>query len=268
VTSSSGSVLTVNATALAAGTSENNADGFYYDDGGPAFPDPIVDRPFSVFVRGAVLSSLTDEAIAYAAIPQSYANRRLIFVTPDTARATIDGLEQSVDGYYICAALAGMTAAKQPSAPLTEVGMRGFSGLIGATDRYGEIQYRIMDGGGLWNVYQNQSGSIRTRHQLTSDMSSIERREFSILTALDFGAKFLRGLLANFIGRYNITQNLQSAISTALDGGCSFLVSQGVFGSCAVERLIQSATEPDTLEVDLAIGVLYPCNIIRIRLIV
>lgn len=269
ITNVVGSIVTVSTGALAAGVSENNLDGFYFAGAPPAFPDPIVDRPFSVFVRGAPLTSRTDEAIAYAAIPGGFKNRRMIFVTPDMAKATIDGLEQEIDGFYVCSGLAGKTASKGPADPLTEVGIQGFTGLIGATDRYGEIQYRIMDGGGLWNMFQEQAGqAIKTRHQLTSDMSSIEKREFSILTALDFTAKFLRGSLRNFIGRFNITANLLSSISTTLQGLGLFLTSQGVLSSFKVERLVQDPTQPDVLLLDLLIGVLYPCNQIKITLII
>lgn len=269
VTGVAGSVVTVSTGAIAAGSEEDNTDGFYFDGSSPAFPDPIVDRPFTVFVRGLPLANLTEEAIAYAAIPQGYQNRRMMFVTPDQARATIDGLEQAIDGFYACAALAGATAAKNPSAPMTEVGIRGFTGLIGATDRYGEIQYRIMDGGGLWNLYQEASGQpIKTRHQLTSDVSTIEKREFSILTALDYTAKFYRGVLRNFIGRNNITANLLAAVSTTCEGANSFLTTQGVLATIKVERLVQNPDQKDSLLLDLAIGVLYPCNEIKVTLII
>ena len=269
ITSLTGSVVTVSTGALVAGSSESNIDGFYFDGASPAFPDPIVDRPFSVSVRGTVVANLTEEAIAYAAIPQSFQNRRMVFVTPDAAKATIDGLEQQIDGFYVCAALAGKTAAKLPSDPLTEVAIAGFTGVVGATDRYGEIQYRIMDGGGLWSMYQEQAnGVIKTRHQLTSDMSSIEKREFSILNALDFTAKFLRAGLRNFIGRFNITSNLQSSISTTLDGLGSFLTTQGVLRTFKVDRLVQDVNQPDVLLLDISVGVLYPCNEIKITLVV
>jgi len=269
ITAFSGSVVTVNTAALAAGSDEDNEDGFYYDGGSPAFADPLVDVTFSVFVRGEPLATLTDEAIAYAAIPQGYENRRMIFTTPDKAKATIDGLEQIIEGFYVCAALAGKTAAKLPQDPLTEIGIRGFTGLVGATDRYGEIQYRIMDGGGLWSMYQEAAGQpIKTRHQLTSDMSSIEKREFSILTALDFGAKFIRASLRNFVGRFNLTTNVQDAISVNMEALSSFLVSQGVFKSFRVTRMEQSSDSPDRLLLDCAVGVWYPLNEIYVTMVV
>lgn len=269
VTGVSGSQVTVSTGALSAGTDEDNTDGFYFDGSSPAFPSPIVDRPFTIFVRGLPLANLTEEAIAYAAIPQGYQNRRMVFVTPDQARATIDGLEQAIEGFYLCAALAGATAAKHPAAPMTEVGIRGFTGLIGASDRYGEIQYRIMDGGGLWNLYQEAANQpVKTRHQLTSAVATIETREFSILTALDFVAKFYRAGLRNFVGRFNITTNLLAAASTATEGLNSFLTSNDVVESIKVERLLQNPDAKDGLVLDLSIGVYYPCNEIKVTLII
>jgi hypothetical protein len=264
ILSVSGSVVTVNAIALV-----GNDDDFYYEDGAPAFPDPIVDRPFTVAVRGAVVANLTEEAIAYAALAQGFANRRVVMTTPDQAKASIDGLEQIIDGYYMNAALAGLTSSKNPQDPLTNVDITGFTGVIGGTDRYGEAQLKIMDGGGLWNIFQEADGQpIRTRHQLTTDMSSVQVREFSITTAVDFVAKFVRGGLRNFIGRFNITTNVQDAISITLDGLGAFMISQGVLSSFTVNRIAQSETQPDKLEIDVTLGVLFPLNEIQVRLII
>ena len=264
ITSISGSVVTVSTGVLA-----GNDDAFYFEGGPPAFAAAIVDRPFTVAIRGAVLANLTEEAIAYAAIAQGFADRRVVATTPDTAIATIDGLSQAIEGYYIAAALCGLTSSKNPQDPLTNVDITGFDGLIGATDRYGEAQYKIMDGGGLWSTFQPVDGQpITTRHQLATDMSTIEKREFSITTAVDFAAKFIRNGLRNFIGRFNITGQVQDSISITLDGLGAFLVSQGVFSSFTVNRIAQSETQPDRLEIDVTVGILYPLNEIQLRLII
>lgn len=264
ITSVSGSIVTVSNGAIT-----GNDDLFYSEVATPVFTDAIVDRPFAIYVRGAALASLTEEAIAYATIPGNYTNRRLVMVTPDKAKASVGGLEMEIEGYYLSAALVGMTASKSPSDPLTEVGIQGFTGLIGASDRYGEIQYRIMDGGGLWSMMQERTnGPVKTRHQLTTDMSSVEMREFSILNALDFTAKFTRNALRNFIGRFNITTNLQSAISTTMEGIGGYLTGNNILSTFKVNRLIQNPDQPDSLLLDISVGVLYPCNEIRLTIIV
>ncbi|RLA42141.1 MAG: hypothetical protein DRQ64_00165, partial [Gammaproteobacteria bacterium] len=264
ITSVAGSVVTVNATAVA-----GDDEGFWHDDGAPAFAAAVVDRPFSVSIRGAVVSNRTEEATAYADIPRGYKDRRMVFVAPDQAKATIDGLEQIIDGFYVSAALAGKTSSKAPQDPLTNVGITGFTGVVGSTDRYSELQMTILDGGGLWVVFQEADGQpVITRHQLTTDMSTIEKREFSILTAVDFTAKFVRGALRNFIGRFNITTAVKDSVNTVLDGIGKFLTEQGTLSNFQINRLIQDESQPDRLILDVTIGVLYPLNEIKVTLII
>lgn len=248
-----------------------SASNTLFKDGGgsPLFTTAIVDRPVSVFILGGSLGSRTDEADAYAAIARGYLDRRVICTAPDTAKASIDGLETQLAGYYLAAALAGKMSAVSPSQPLTNETLAGFTGVIGSQDRYSEMQLKILSGGGLWVFYQEADGQpVKTRHQLTTDMTSIEKRETSITRALDFTAKFIRAGLKNFIGRFNITQNVQDAISIVIDGLAAFLIRQGVLKSFEVNAIRQSASAPDTLEIDVTVGVLYPLNYIKITLVI
>lgn len=264
ITAVAGSQVTVSTGPLA-----GNDDAFYFEGTAPAFASAIVDRPFTVAVRGASIANLTEEATAYADIARSFLNRRVIVQAPDKLEATIDGLEQIIEGYYGGAAAAGLTASSAPQTPLTNVGLTGFSGVRGSNDRYSELQLKIMDGGGLWVLVQETDGGpVTTRHQLTSDMSSIEVREFSIVKAIDFTAKFVRQALRNFIGRFNITQGVQDSVNSVLDGIGKFLTEQGALASFTINRLVQDPDQPDRLLIDVTIGVLYPLNEIRVTLII
>jgi hypothetical protein len=262
------SVAGANATVNDGPLSASNT--LFKDGGGtPVFTAAIVDRPVSVFILGGSLGSRTDEADAYAAISRGYLDRRVIVTVPDQAKASIDGLETAIAGYYLDAGLAGKMSAISPSQPLTNETLAGFSGVIGSQDRYSEMQLKILSGGGLWVFYQEADGTpVKTRHQLSSDMTSIEKREASITRALDFTAKFLRSGLKNFIGRFNITTNVQDAISIVIDGLSAFLIRQGVLKSFEVNAIRQSASAPDTLEIDVTVGVLYPLNYIKITLVI
>lgn len=262
VQSVSGAVVTINDGPL---TSTND---FYYDvSGGDVFTTVVVDTPFTVKVRGEAISTRTDEASAYGEIAQGYADRRVIVTAPDQTAATIDGLETVIDGYYLSAGLAGMTSAREPQAPFTEEAITGFTRTIGSNDRYSETQLKIMCGGGLWVFYQEGSGPVRVRHQLTSDMSTIEKREYSITKALDFAAKLVRSTTRNFIGHFNITSNVRDAISTTLSGIKAFLVPR-VFAGFDVQAIRQDADAPDTLLVDVDITVYYPLNKLRVTFVV
>ena len=264
ILSVAGPQVTVSVGAIA-----GNSDAFYFDDAGPAFAAAIVDRPFSVAVRGAAIANLTEEATAYADIARGFLNRRVIVQAPDKLKATIDGLETLIEGYYGGAATAGLTAGAPPQSPFTNVGLTGLSGVQGSNDRYSELQLKIMDGGGLWTlVHETDGGPVTTRHQLTSDMSSIEVREYSIVKAIDFTAKFIRQALRNFIGRFNITAGVQNSVNSVLDGIGKFLTEQGALASFTINRLVQDPDQPDRLLIDVTIGVRYPLNEIRVTLII
>lgn len=264
VQSVSGGVVTINDGILSA------SNDFYYDAAaGDVFSAAVVDRPFSLKIRGAAITNLTDEAAAYSDLGRGFADRRVIVMAPDTATATIDGLETSIAGYYMAAALAGKMSSSAPQQPFTEDSLVGFTGLTGSNDRYSEPQLKIMCGGGLWVMYHETSGQpIRVRHQLTTDMSTVKMREDSIRRALDYAAIFLRTTLRNFIGKYNITTNVIDAISTVL-GGASLFLSSGadaVFNSFEVVAVRQSTENPDELEIDADVGVKYPLNKIRVTM--
>jgi len=264
VLSVSSGTVTINDGPLTTG----NSDGFFYDaNNGDVFPDAIVDRPFAIKIRGDLLANRTDEAAAYGDIGRGFKDRRVICMAPDQARASIDGLEQSIAGFYMAAALAGRKSAKEPQQPLTEDTLAGFTGVIGSQERYSEPQLRMLCGGGLWVMYQDADGQpIRTRHQLTTDVSSVQTKESSITDALDYGAKVLRGAFQTFIGRYNITTSLMDALSMVADGIRDYFLRIGLFADFNVVSIFQYENEPDALGIIAEVETLKPANKIRITL--
>ena len=263
VQSVDGGTVTVNNGPLS-----KNQDGYYFDGvGQPIFEEMIVDRPFTVAIRGGAIQNRTDEAVAYSNLGRGYRHKRVRVVAPDTVKTTLDGLEAAVPGYYAAAAVAGKVSAKNPSQPMTEDTVAGFTGVVGAQERYSEPQLRIMCGGGLWVLYQEADGQpIRTRHQLTSDVSTLLARESSITDALDYGAKTLRQTFKNFIGRFNITTGLIEALNLVCDGVRDFFLQNGVYAAFDVVSLEQDANNQDELSVIADITTLKPLNKIRVTM--
>lgn len=245
-----------------------NSDGFYLDnDGDPVFEELVVDRPFSIFVRGAVVTNRTEEAAAYGDLGRGYRNKRVIAVAPDTVKSTLDGLESAIPGYYAAAAIAGRKATKNPSQPLTEDALTGFTGLVGSQERYSEPQLRMMAGGGIWILYQDADGQpIRTRHQLTTDVSTLLTRESSITDALDYAAKTLRTTFRNFVGRFNVTTGLVEALNLVCDGVRDFLVTNTIFARFEVVQIQQDINNPDEINIIADVVTFKPLNKLRITL--
>lgn len=259
IASVSGAIVT-----LAEGPLTDSDSPFYDAGGSSVFADAIVDRPCSVKVLGAALANLLEEAEAYSDLGRVFADRRVVCTAPDTCVATIDGLDTAIPGYFANCLLAGVISNKRASDPLTETVLPGVKAVRGSNDRYSEKQLQALCGGGLW-VFYTEGESVKTRQQLTTDMTTIEKQEFSITNALDYGAKTMRVSLRSFIGRTNLTTNVEDSISTVIAGVASFLTQPdvGVFASLEIGAMRAIPDRPDGVEVDGEVTFLYPTNKIR-----
>lgn len=262
-----GTVVVINQTF---GPGEND-DLFYEENEAP--PDDLINETFSVKVRGNAIPDSTAgrnvEVETYVNIGQGYSTRRVWHLISNGAYASVDGVISLVEGFFLCAAKAGQVAGNLPSAPLTNFSISGFTGVVGTNDRYTESQMNQIAYGGNDIIVQPGAGSpLVSRHQLTTNMASIEVREQSIVKAVDFCAKFIRTGLRNFIGKFNITETFLDTISAVVQGQVRYLSDNGIIAGGDLNNIIQDTTNPDTVLVDVTIEVLYPCNYIRVTLII
>lgn len=273
VSAISGSVVTIR-TTFAAGT---NDDSFYATTAlnAPPLPSALISEAFAVRVRGEELittDGVPDKqkiAETYSQLSQSYGERRFWHTAPDLAAATIDGLEQQVEGFYMNAAIAGMIGQLPPQQSFTNFPMTGLTRVIGSNDFFSERQMNIMAAGGTYIVVQDApSAPLISRMALTTDMTSIESRTDSITKVADFTAKFLRRSLKNFIGKFNITQAFLDQLGTVIGGVGGYLVECGVLIGFNLNNIIQDEDAPDTVLVDVTIDPPYPCNYIRVTMVI
>jgi hypothetical protein len=188
---------------------------------------------------------------------------------PDSCAATIGGLEQRIDGFYMNAAIVGMIGQQPPQQSFTNFPMSGFTGVFGSNDTYSESQLNQMAAGGAYVIVQDAQGApLISRMALTTDMTSIETRTDSITKVVDFTAKFLRRGLRNFIGRFNITQGFLDTLGSVIQGLGGFLVETGVLIGLTLNNIVQDEDARDTVLVDTTLDPPYPCNYIRLTLVV
>jgi hypothetical protein len=247
-----------------------NDDGYYATS---AFPTPLISDPFAVRIRGAALvlldgsPDLEGTALTVQQMAQGYASRRVWSTFPDKAAATLQGIEQIVEGFYMNAAVAGMIGQQPPQQSFTNFPMTGFTRVIGSNDRFGERQLNVMAAGGNYVIVQDSTGTpLISRMALTTDMTSIETRTDSITKVVDFTAKFLRQGLKNFIGRFNITQGFLDSLGHVIQGLLGFLADSGVLIGSQLNNIVQDTTAPDTVLIDVTLDVPFPCNYIRLTL--
>lgn len=269
-------VQTVNGTLVVFRTtfaSGENADAFYSTT---PLTETLVNADWSMKVRGAPLlipgSTLPDKnkiAETVAALNSGIKNRRVFSLFPDTIKASLSGTEELLPSYYAAAAITGMIASQPPQQGFTNLPMTGFTGVQGSSDTFSTRQLNVMAAGGTYILVQDADGApVICRHQLSTDLASIETRELSITKVVDYVAKFMRVGLRNFIGTFNITQPFLDTLSTVIQGMLSFLTESGTILGGDLNNLIQDTTQPDTVLVDVTLDVPFPCNYIRLTLVI
>jgi len=262
-----GSVVSLKTSGFLPG---ENDDAYYATT---TLPTPLIDQAFAVRIRGAALVLVDGtpdkdgKALAVQQTSQGFANRRVWSVFPDQCAATINGIEQILDGFYMSAAIVGMIANQPPQQSFTNFPMTGFTRVIGSNDTFSNPQLNVMAAGGTYIIVQDApSTPLISRMALTTDMSSIETRTDSITKIVDFTAKFLRSGLRNFIGRFNITQGFLDSLGHVIQGLLGFLTESGVLIGAQLNNIIQDTSAPDTVLVDVVLDVPFPCNYIRLTL--
>ena len=271
IKSVSGSTVTVRTTAGEFSGGSNDDD--YYAEN--VLPLPLINEIFSVRIRGAALVTTTGQedkdAVAenVNALGVSFGSRRVWMTFPDKAAATIEGLEQIVEGFYMGAATVGLIGQQPPHQSFTNFPVAGFTRVIGSNDRYSERQLDVMAGGGAYIFIQEGADTaIFSRHALTTDQTSIETRTDSVTKVVDFTAKFMRKALRVFIGRFNITQGFLDSLGTTVQGLGGFLVETGVLIGMTLDNIIQDEDQRDTVLIDTTLDVPIPCNYIKLTLLV
>jgi hypothetical protein len=252
---------------------DGNDDAFYTEDD---FPTTLISDDWSVFIRGEELlitGTTRPDRNAIAETIQTAAaavgSRRAYRVHPDQVGINVSGLEQLVEGYYATACVVGMVGQLPPQQGFTNYPMTGLTRVVGSSDQFTQRQLNVMAAGGVYILVQEAQGApITCRHQLSTDLTSIETRELSITKVVDYTAKFMRAGLRSFIGRSNITQGFLDNLSTIVQGQLNFLVESGVLIGADINNLIQDADNPDTVLVDVTLDVPFPCNYIRLTLII
>ena len=251
-----------------------NDDGFYSQDI-PPFSEELIGVGFTVYVRGTPLVTTTGLpdydriAAAYQKLGQTYGNRRVVMTAPEKTASILDGVEMEIPGYYINAGIAGMVGQLPPQQGFTNYPITGFTRVLGSNNVFSRTQMNVGAAGGTYWVVQETAGApLTTRMQVTTDLTSIETREFSITRIVDFVAKFMRIGLRNFIGRFNITQPFLDTLSTVVQGQLGFLREAGILVGGDLNNVVQDSSAPDSVLIDVTLDVPYPCNYLRLTLVI
>jgi len=213
----------------------------------------------------------TEESVEIAAHAGSFGSRRIRAVWPDYLEST--GTVQ--EGYHLCAALAGLSSGVLPQQGLTNVAIAGFSNVNRTVSKFGRSQLDTMAGSGVWIVTQDNSGTIFTRHAVTTgDYDDINAREEMVVRNVDSISYAFQAALRPFIGVRNVNENTLQDISVTITDTASELRANAAssLGSQLIEaeitELRQHLTLLDHVVITLDITIPYVLNNIQLRLVV
>ena len=261
-----GSRITINRSL----SNSQNADGFYSTE---SLPSEFSSVSFSLQLRGTLLTILGSNKLdktAYAQTvrdkAQQYANRRQLRLYPDTVQAVLGGVNVALPSFYYACAIAGACSSVAPQEPFTRRKLLGFVDVIGPALE--STQYDIISAGNSVIEVESSGEVPALRIQATTDVSSIESREWSVTRAVDYFAKTIRNALRRRIGSFNITQAYIDDLSTLLDSACTSASDAGLFKSASVTKLEQDKSQPDSLLCEIKVEVLYPANYIKIKIVI
>jgi len=217
----------------------------------------------------------TEEADFIAGYTSSFASRRVVHTWPDVLAVSINGVLTKVPGYFAGAVYSGLTAGLPSQAGFTNLSVTGFVGRENSDDRFSDTQLDAIASGGSMILVQEVAGApLVTRHQLTTDTSTIYFQEFSVTKNVDLLARFFRDLYAPFIGIYNITDTLLDLLKTRGESGISFLLGQRAQRVGApirrgqLSNISESEIQPDSVEIEIDVDVPLPLNNLKITLLV
>ena len=234
-------------------------------------PSPVMGTPAKIEIwRSPTADDSVDQVIAKVG---GFTSRRVYNVYPSKIKS--GGVY--VDGYHLCAAIAGLIGSVTPQQGLTNIELNGFDDVRNVIDRFNRSQLDRLASGGVWIVTQDlQTGDIYTRHQLSTDTVDLSSRELNVVKNVDSISYFFGTRLKPYTGRANVTPTALEVMRTQIESGISFLQASGftpliggqVLDGTAIRELRAHTVLKDRVVVILDVVVPYPMNNIEVYLVV
>ena len=232
---------------------------------------------------------LSGQATALVAIPTSLANRRAVICWPDqvTVAGLVDGSLPRAStapgtpvaaglqpGFYLAAAVGGMTAALPSHQGFTNLSINGISEIFNSNRLFTDTNLTQISNSG-WFVFAQDVASALPYcvHQLTTDVSTLEFSEFSMVKNMDYVAIFFSDIVNTFIGPWNVNPETLGFMGTAVNTGITSLKLQKYpkigarIISAAISQLAQSTLSKDRVECYIECDFPAPLNTVGLHIV-
>lgn len=241
----------------------DNSDGFY----STTLPDQVVDKTVSLYLRGSVVTSVRDKMTALADMAGKYESKRAILAMPDQcATSNSTGGEERLSTFYALCDIAGTKAKFPTQEPLSGKQAETTSFVYNSNDVFPEKNgMDIAAAGGIMWFY-NVGGVVRIWRQKTTDTTSIEREEISIVSAIDYVSKYVSLALQPMLNK-NIDDTYLDELGILTESIRDYLENtKKCVRHIRITRMEQDTDDPTLVYVDMTVVPLYPAVEIRVQL--
>lgn len=253
-------------------------------------PDRFIDNvsPNALAYRVRRTLSADDQVTTLMAISQSVRSKRLAIMWPDRvgvsdlrdgslprslpAVRTLAGTQPS---WALACAVAGVIAGTPAQMGLTNGSFIGFDSLENSGDVFSPEQLSQISDGGYFLCTQEAEGALpECLHQLTTDPSTLETGEVSVVKNIDFIAIFFQQLLKRYLGKYNNIPEALNEIYRSVSDSTELLKGRFIARigppllSGNIVSLAPSESAADTVEMFYEGKVPRPLNNIAFHLVV
>lgn len=183
--------------------------------------------------------------------------RRLMVMNPGMCKATLKGVQYTLDGTYLAACLAGaMVSTRYDTAtPMTFKNLATIDEVL--SPELSRAEKNLLASIGV-TVIEPNGGQIRVRRALTADISSVAAQEPSIVRSFDQVARQLRQALENrFVGS-KITLGTPGEVASAVNTFLLNFVSQEIIAAFRNVQVKSNSVEPRQIDISFEALPIYP----------
>jgi hypothetical protein len=219
----------------------------------------------NIFSLG-IIGYETSVTVAPTHISSSTLSKRVIEAFPNQISYYygVTNTTQTLAGYYLAAAYAGILASNPVQRGLTKLTIKGFNGIPPLVYQTMTVTYKNqLSAAGVCVTELTGNGSLQVRHGVTTAPTSIYTREISLVRTEDHMVTTILNALDNagLIGA-PITANTTTTINSLVSGLLTSLVSSGVIASYGNVVVEQQSLNPTIVSVQFAYQPSYPLNYI------
>lgn len=206
---------------------------------------------------GASVASLGAQATALA-------HKRIVLVSSTSCSRVIgsDVNPTTLGGQYVAAGVAGVrtSTAYDVADPATRKEVVGFDSITDGLLRQEKVL--LLSKGVM--VIENIAGVHRIMQQVTTDTSTIENREYSVVEVIDFVASTMRQSLETIYIGQKILEGTPSQVRSTILSILNNMISSEILTAAQNVQASINGSDPTQIDVSFEISPVFPLNFILI----